>query len=111
MASRPFPAGARIAPIPAGVPLEIISTDSVIISERREFWQSGSSFLFGMLQMEQHGREPFDAKFSYTRLGDLVFCRLATRVSHRAVRTKAVARRDERPFHRRLQGPLPGASL
>lgn len=91
-------AGAHVVPNPAGFPLEIISTDSVNVAERREFWQSGSSVIFGMLLMEQHGREPFDAKFSYTRLGDLMFCRLAAGVSHRAVRTKAVARRDDRPF-------------
>jgi AraC-like DNA-binding protein len=90
--------GAHVAPNPAGFPLEIISTDSVNVSERREFWQSGGRSLFGALQMEQRGREPFDAKVSYTRLGDLIFCRLAARVSHRAVRTKAVALRDDWPF-------------
>ncbi|MGH9717137.1 MAG: helix-turn-helix domain-containing protein [Candidatus Acidiferrales bacterium] len=82
----------------AAPPLQIVSTDGVRASDRREFWQSGGSSLFGALQLEQHSREPFDANFSYARLGDLLFCRLAARVSHRAVRTKAVALRDDRPF-------------
>lgn len=93
MHAGPHPQLNSVAP-----PLHIISTEGVTVSERREFWQSGGSFLFGALQLEQHGREPFDARLFYTGLGDLIFCRLAARVAHRAVRTKAVALRDDRPF-------------
>ncbi|HVB85262.1 MAG TPA: helix-turn-helix domain-containing protein [Candidatus Dormibacteraeota bacterium] len=79
-------------------PLQMVSTDSVRAPERRDFWQSGGSSLFGPLQLEQQGRESFDANLSYTRFGDLIFCRLAARVSHSAIRTNSVAIGDHRPF-------------
>lgn len=82
----------------AAPPFQVISTASVNAASRREFWESGGTFLFGALQLEQRGREPFDASFSYAHLGDLIFCRLAARVPHRAVRTKTVASNDDRPF-------------
>ncbi len=83
------------SPVP---PVQIVSTDGVNASERLEFWRSGGALLFGPLQLEQHGSDRFEASFSHTRLSDLVFCRLTARVAHRAVRTKAMALNDDRPF-------------
>jgi len=91
-------AGAHLPLSSTSPPLQIVSTKSVNASERREFWRSGGSFLFGPLQLDQYGREPFDANFSYTRFGDLIFSRLAARVSHRVVRSNAAALGDDRPF-------------
>lgn len=91
-------AGANLPLSSASPPLQIISTDCVNASERREFWQSGGSFLFGPLQLDQSGRDPFDANFSFARFGDLIFCRLAAQVSHRVVRSNAAALGDDRPF-------------
>ncbi|MGH9738338.1 MAG: helix-turn-helix domain-containing protein [Candidatus Acidiferrales bacterium] len=91
-------AGTRLALNEAGPPLVNVSTNGVTLSERREFWESGASFLFGALRLEEQSREPFDANFSYASIGDLVFCQLATRVPHRVFRTQAVASHDDRPF-------------
>jgi len=90
--------GAHLPPHPPAPPLQIVSTDSVGASERRDFWQSGGSFLFGPLRLEQQGREAFDANLSHTRFGDLIFCRLAARIPHRVVRSSASALGDDRPF-------------
>jgi AraC-like DNA-binding protein len=90
--------GAHLQLNSAAPPLQIVSTASVSASERREFWRSGGALLFGPLQLEQRGRETFDANLSYTRFGDLIFCRLAARVSHRAIRSNAAALGDDRPF-------------
>jgi AraC-like DNA-binding protein len=93
-----MPAGARLALNAAAPPLRSVSTDGVNVSERHEFWEAGAGFLFGALQLQQLSRDPFDASFSYTHIGDLVFCRLIARVPHRVERTEAVARHDDRPF-------------
>jgi AraC-like DNA-binding protein len=79
-------------------PLQSITTAGVKASERHEFWEAGASPLFGALALEELSAEPFDAKFSYTFIGDLVFCRLSARAAHRVSRTDAVAARDDRPF-------------
>lgn len=79
-------------------PVQIVSTDSVKASERLEFWRCGGVSLFGPLDLEQYGSERFEASFSHTHLGDLAFCRLTTRVSHRAARTKAMSLNDDRPY-------------
>ena len=89
---------ARLLPNEPAPPLRNISTSGVHVSERREFWESGGSFLFGPLQLEQQSSDPFEANFSYTGIGDLLFCRLASRVPHRVFRTQAVANHDDRPF-------------
>lgn len=83
------------APAP---PLQSISTRGVHVSERREFWEAGARFLFGALTLEELSDQPFDANFSHTSIGDLVFCRLGARVPHRVLRTPAVAANDDRPF-------------
>lgn len=91
-------AGAHLALNQAVPPLASVSTTSVNVSERREFWLTSGSCLFGALQLQEQSKEPFDANFSYTGIGDLVFCRLAARVPHRVHRTQSVALRDDRPF-------------
>ncbi len=78
--------------------LQSITTVGVKASERHEFWEAGATSLFGALALEELSAEPFDAKFSYTFIGDLVFCRLSASSAHRVSRTGAVAARDERPF-------------
>jgi AraC-like DNA-binding protein len=83
------------SPVPT---VQIVSTDSVNASERLEFWKSGGTFLFGPLQLEQDRSDDFEASFSHTRLGDLIFCRMTARAAHRAVRTEAMALNDDRPF-------------
>lgn len=79
-------------------PLQSVSTSGVKLSDRHEFWEAGAQFLFGVLRLEELSSEPFDASFSYTSIGDLLFCRLAARAPHRVSRTNAVAARDDRPF-------------
>jgi AraC-like DNA-binding protein len=91
-------AGARLALNEPAPPLRSISTSVVQASERHEFWETGASFLFGALRLEEQSSDPFDANFSYTPIGDLTFCRLASRVPHRVFRTESVAAHDERPF-------------
>ncbi len=91
-------AGARFALNEATPLFRGVSTRGVNVSERREFWESGASFLFGALRLEEQSREPFDANFSFTDFGDLVYCRLTSRVPHRVHRTDAVASHDDRPF-------------
>jgi AraC-like DNA-binding protein len=79
-------------------PLQSISTSGVKASERHEFWETGARFLFGALTLEELSSDPFDANFSYTSIGDLIFCRLSARAPHRVTRTGAVAAHDDRPF-------------
>lgn len=83
---------------PSIPPVQFVSTDGVNASERLEFWKSGGTSLFGPLQLEQEDRDHFEASFSHTRLGDLIFCRLAAGVAHCAARTKAMALNDDRPY-------------
>lgn len=91
-------AGARLALNEAAPPLRYVSTNGVTHSERREFWESGASVLFGALRLEEQSREPFDANFSYASIGDLIFCQLAASVPHSVLRTEAVASHDDRPY-------------
>jgi AraC-like DNA-binding protein len=91
-------AGAPLALNAFAPPLRNVSTEGVNASERHEFWEAAGSFLFGALRLEEQSREPFDANFSYTGIGDLMFCRLASRVPHRVFRTESVAFHDERPL-------------
>jgi AraC-like DNA-binding protein len=91
-------AGARLGLNDAAPSFRSISTQGVNVSERREFWESGATFLFGALQLEEQSRAPFDANFSFTNISDLVFCRLSSRVPHRVHRTGVVASHDDRPF-------------
>jgi AraC-like DNA-binding protein len=79
-------------------PLISVSTSGIVLSERHEFWESGARFLFGALTLEELSCDTFDANFSYATIGDLTFCRLASRVPHRVSRSQAVAAHDDRPF-------------
>ncbi|MGD1212428.1 MAG: hypothetical protein ABR973_13855 [Candidatus Acidiferrales bacterium] len=54
--------------------------------------------VFGSLEVELRSSEAFSASFEYTTVADLIFCRLASHVPHRAVRTEALARQDDRAF-------------
>lgn len=79
-------------------PLQNISTTGVKISDRHEFWEAGARCLFGPLTLEELSSDPFDGTFSYTSIGDLIFCRLSATSPHRVSRTEAVATHDHRPF-------------
>lgn len=79
-------------------PFRSVSTEGIKVSERRDFWEASASILFGTLQLEMQRREAFSANFEYTSVADMVFCRLASSVPHRVVRTDAVARPDNRAF-------------
>jgi AraC-like DNA-binding protein len=80
------------------LPVTYVSTDGVKVSERREFWEAHASPVFGALDVELQGDEDFSANFEYTTVSDLIFCRLASHVPHRVVRTGALARQDDRAF-------------
>lgn len=91
-------ATAQLALTSFASPFRSVSTDSIKVSDRREFWETNSSFLFGTLLLEQQSREPFEANFEYTNVGDLVFCRLSSFVPHRVIRTDPVPRPERRAF-------------
>ena len=80
------------------LPFGIVSTDNIKVSERREFWEASAVPLFGQLQLEAPSGQPFDASVAYAGLADLVLCRLSASISHRVVRTDAVARNDNRAY-------------
>jgi AraC-like DNA-binding protein len=80
------------------LPVTCVSTDGVKVSDRREFWEANAAPVFGALDVELQGDEAFSASFEYTTVADLIFCRLASPVPHRVVRTDAFARRDGRAF-------------
>jgi AraC family transcriptional regulator, positive regulator of tynA and feaB len=80
------------------LPLQTVSTSGIKLSERHEFWEAGARFLFGALTLEELSRDTFDANFSYTAIGDLIFCRLSASSPHRVSRTETVAAHDDRPF-------------
>jgi AraC-like DNA-binding protein len=82
----------------ACLPVTCVSTEGVKVSERREFWEVQASPVFGALDVELQGDEAFSASFEYTTVSDLIFCRLASHVPHRVVRTGALARQDDRAF-------------
>jgi AraC-like DNA-binding protein len=79
-------------------PLQSISTTGIQISDRHDFWEAGARLLFGALTLEELSSDPFDGNFSYTSIGDLVFCRISAASPHRVSRTQAVAAGDDRPF-------------
>jgi AraC-like DNA-binding protein len=80
------------------LPFGIVSTDNIKVSDRREFWEASAVPLFGQLQLEAPSGQPFDASVAYAGLADLVLCRLSAGISHRVVRTDAVARHDNRAY-------------
>ena len=77
-------------------PLNSISTEGIRASERRDFWQSRTSPLFGFYQLEMQNKETFNARFEYTSVADLIFCRLSAYVPHRVIRKGGTAQRDDR---------------
>jgi AraC family transcriptional regulator, positive regulator of tynA and feaB len=83
------------SPVP---PVQIVSTSGIDASERLDFWTSGGASLFGPVQLEQPVRHCVQTSFSYSRLDDLVICRLTTHVSHRAISATASAFNDGRPY-------------
>jgi AraC-like DNA-binding protein len=89
---------AHLALNEAAPALQSISTNGIKISDRHEFWEEGGRFLFGALTLEELSREPFGGSFSYTPIGDLIFCRLSASSPHRVSRVEAVAAHDDRPF-------------
>src|SRR5580704_14559342 len=80
------------------LPLGIVSTDNIKVSERREFWEASAVPLFGRLQLEAPSGQPFDASVVYAGLADLVLCWPSAGISHRVVRTDALARHDHRAY-------------
>jgi AraC-like DNA-binding protein len=83
---------------PGCLPFTCVSTDGVKISDRREFWATHASGVFGTLDIEMPEDAAFSATFEYTTLADVIFSRLVSEIPHRAVRTPALASRDERAF-------------
>ncbi len=93
-----MPASAPAAVNTAPPPLKCVSTNGIKASERREFWQACTAPVFGSLEVELRGTQPFNASFEYTTVADLVFSRLASPVPHRVVRAGLSARQDSRAF-------------
>jgi AraC-like DNA-binding protein len=80
------------------LPVTCVSTGDVKLSERREYWETMASGVFGALDIQMEAQEAFSASFEYTTLADVVFSRLVSEIPHRAVRTAALAGHDERAF-------------
>ena len=87
-----------INPGPSCLPVTCVSTDDVKLSDRREYWKTQSSSVFGGLEIEMQQHETFRASFEHTMLADVVFARLASEIPHRAIRTAALAAQDDRAF-------------
>jgi AraC-like DNA-binding protein len=79
-------------------PVKMVSTNGIDASERIEFWTSGGASLFGPVQLEQQVSHCIQTSLSYSRLDDLVICRLTTHVPHRATSDKASVLNDARPY-------------
>ena len=93
-----MPASAIAAANTAGSPFARVSTDGIKVSERREFWRTGTTAICGSHEIEFLGNRPFSADFEHAEVSSLVFSRLSCRTAHRALRTSNLARRDERQF-------------
>lgn len=82
----------------ASSPFTRVSTDGIKTSDRREFWQTGTTAICGSHEIELLGNQPFSADFEHADVSSLVFSRLSCRTPHRALRTSRLARRDDRQF-------------
>jgi AraC-like DNA-binding protein len=78
--------------------LNVLSTEGIRASERREFWESSATPLFGRLELEWESRQSFRASCEYANIADLVLCKLSTSVPHRITRTETVLRHDGRGY-------------
>jgi len=80
------------------LPVTYVSTEDVKASDRREYWEAQSSAIFGGLDIQMDASDEFQASFQYTSLANVIFSRLNSEIPHRAIRTAALASRDERAF-------------
>jgi len=93
-----MPASATLAVAATPPPITCVSTDGIKVSDRRDFWEACTAPVFGSLDVELRGTQPFSASFEYTTIADLIFSRLKSPIPHRVIRTGAAARRDGRAF-------------
>lgn len=93
-----MPATSQVALNADTSPFRSVSTEGIKVSERREFWESSASVLFGRVHLEMQRKDAFSANFEYTSVADLVLCRISSDVSHRVVLTDRAAGQDDRAF-------------
>lgn len=87
-----MPATSQVALSADTSPFRSISTAGIRVSERREFWESSASCLFGTVHLEMQRRDAFRGHFEYTSVADLILCRISSDVPHLAVCTGPAAR-------------------
>jgi AraC-like DNA-binding protein len=93
-----MPASPQIALSADTSPFRSVSTEGIKVSERREFWESSASFLFGTLRLQMERRDAFRGHFEYTNVADLVFCRVSSDVPHLVLRTDPAAGQRHQPY-------------
>lgn len=91
-----MPASATLAVNATPPAVKCVSTEGVKVTERRDFWEASTAPVFGSLDVELRGTQPFNASFEYTTIADLIFSRLKSHVPHRVIRSASSARQDSR---------------